>query len=105
MDIKRVGKYALYLIPGYGSYQEFKKPKEKRSLIGTIGFTLYAAGFFLKLSVLPAYVTKGITTGEWNPFKIKSEKIKEIPTTKKSKLEEKANVFYDSLYQKRNLKK
>ncbi len=93
---EKLGEYSLYLVPGYGVYKEWKKPKSKRSVLGTIGFSLYASGFAIKLILLPAFIGKGVATGNWNPFKIKTEQVEEIPTVKKINLEEKTKYFNDS---------
>ncbi len=68
MDWKKVGKYSLYLLPGYGIYKELKKPKNKRSTLGIVGFTIYALPFVVKVALLPAWIGAGISTGEWGPY-------------------------------------
>lgn len=80
MDWKKVGRYSLYVLPGYGAYKEWKKPKDKRSILGVIGFSLYALPLALKIATLPIYVGAGIKTGEWkirNHFKNIVENIQE----------------------------
>ncbi|MFH1503186.1 MAG: hypothetical protein ABIE36_00830 [Candidatus Diapherotrites archaeon] len=63
MNWKKAIYYAGYVVPGVGVYREFKKPKSKRSILGTIGFSVYAIPFIIKIT----YLGTGIVTKEWNP--------------------------------------
>lgn len=67
MDWKKIGNGALYLIPGYGIYDQYKKPQEKRSKIGSIGAIAYLGLVITKNILLPSYLVTGSNTGEWNP--------------------------------------
>ena len=82
MEWKKVGGYALYLVPGYGMYDQFfRKQRGERSTLGIIGSGIYTASFLIKLAILPAYLGKGVSTGDWHPFRFnekeKTEHIKE----------------------------
>ena len=90
MDWKKVGKYSLYVIPFYVAYKELKKPKGERSTLGTIGLSIYALGFAVKFFFLPAFIGKGVSTGNWNPFKQKEE-VEKIENSPESSLEKKIN--------------
>jgi hypothetical protein len=88
--VEEVGKeifyYVAYLIPGVGIYREFKKPKEKRSKLGTIFSVAIAAGFIIKAGLL--YGGKVVATGDWHPFRFNQEKkIEKLINKEESKLE------------------
>lgn len=88
MNLKKIGKYSLYLIPCYGLYDQFvKKSKEERSPLGIAGSGIYTAIFIVKLALLPAYIGKGVTTKNWSPFNFNSKHKIEKTVEKKSKLE------------------
>ncbi len=106
MDWKKAGNYALYVIPGYGVYdQVFRKHKGERSPLGVIGSGIYTAGFLIKVALLPAYLGKGVTTGNWNPFKFNSkDKIERVENMQednlrgiKDKALEKSVMYHDLL--------
>ena len=59
--------YAAYILPGVGIYRQFKKPRGERSILGTIGFSIYAIPFVVKVAYLPLYIGIGTITKEWNP--------------------------------------
>lgn len=99
MDWKKAGNYALYAVPGYGVYDQlFKKHKGERSAAGIIFSSIYTAGLVIKLALLPAYVSKGVSTGNWHPFRFnekeKTEQIEKI-SRKQKNLEK--NVDYEEL--------
>jgi len=73
MDWKKIGHYVLYTIPGYGVYDQVKKPKGKRSALGFISSGIVTAFFIVKLALLPAYIGKVAATGNWHPFRFNSK--------------------------------
>lgn len=82
--------YASYILPGVGIYRQLKKPKEERSKIGTVFSGAVVAGLIIKIGFL--YGGKVVTTGEWNPFKIRKEQVEEVSKIKENKLE---NIMYE----------
>lgn len=74
--MNKIINYALYVVPFYGVYDQFfKKHKGERSTLGIIGSGIYTTLFVVKLALLPAYVSKGIATKNWNPLNFSSEKV------------------------------
>jgi len=67
MNLKEISSKIKYLLPGYGVYKQFKKPKEERKILEIIGFSIYAIPFILKVAYLPLYIGIGTVTKEWNP--------------------------------------
>ena len=67
-----------YILPGVGVYREIRKPKDKRSALGTIGFGIYAIPFVIKMT----YFGVGIITQEWNPINYFKDNIKKIENKK-----------------------
>ncbi len=98
-DLKEISNsifyHLAYLGPGVGLYREFKKPRNERSIGETIAFGLYTVPLVIKLALLPAYVGKGVATGNWNPFnfdkKYKTEQIEDL--SKKENKSEKLNYL------------
>lgn len=86
MDWKKIGNYALYVMPGYGLYDQFvRKHKGERNVLGVIGATVSAGFLVAKLVAFPAYVSKGVATGNWHPFKFEEkEKIEQSNDNKKT---------------------
>lgn len=92
MNWKKIGKYSFYIVPCYGAYKEWKKPKKERSILGTIGFSIYAIPFVVKIVTLPLYLGTGVATKEWNPLNHIKSFIENIKEKKQSKLE---NIMYE----------
>lgn len=98
MNWKSVGNYAkegLYVIPIYGIKYHNKKPKEEKRKIGAIVAYTATGIFFIKYLILPSYILiKGVSTGNWHPFRFnEKEKIErtEQIIKKQSKLEKTVN--------------
>ena len=79
--------YGAYVLPGVGIYRQFKKPRGERSILGTIGFSIYAIPFLVKVAYLPLYIGIGAVTKEWNPSNHVKNIIKNIKEKKQNKLE------------------
>jgi len=104
-------KKTLYYLPGVGlithTLNEIKKRKGKRPIYNLKeGKDRKALGSFLLQTsylafaissklIVGAYVGNVMSTGEWNPFKQKIEKIEEVPTINKNNLEEKIIRYND----------
>jgi hypothetical protein len=102
MDLKKSLYYAEDIIPFVGLYREIKKPKGKRSVLGTIVFGAYATWVVARV----AYVGVGVITKEWNPTHYfnnpkENKEIKidqrEKNTKKNNELEKKTTNYEDIL--------
>lgn len=94
MDLKKISDYTMYLIPGYGVYKEFKKPK--KSIPAMVGTGVYFALFLSKVF----YFGVGVGTNEWHPV----QQIKKVflDSKKESNLEK--SVSYEEAMQDSLLK-
>ncbi len=88
-----IWKNKLYFAPGYGTYKEFKKPREERTKKGIIGWSSYIGWWALRI----AYIGTGIHTGDWTIdnfteyFKSNQEKIVDFEEKKENDLEKTIN--------------
>ena len=103
MKFKEIVKYTPYLLPGYGVYQQFKKPKEERNTFGVIGFGIYSIPLLIKIGIVGLYLGKGIITKNWE-FNLKSKtgQVIENKKTNRKNLENKTmqlNKFDKKLFQ------
>jgi len=98
--IVKYAKYGLYAFPFYGIIAEYTKPKEERSKYKMNISKAITTGFVVKLGIMSVYtITKGVTTGDWNPihFSSKDKTIhkKELELKKESVLEK--TIHYNEL--------
>lgn len=111
MHLKKYLKYSFYILPGYGVYKEFKKPKEQRRIHRKIGWISYSSGALLKLALLPSYILIGNETGNWSPFNTAEylfnktkNKIENQSEKKESKLEKTFYIKSSTMNSKNNSK-
>ncbi len=100
-DVEEVGKeilyYMAYLLPFFGIIDQYLKPKEERSKLGTVFAGAIVAGSIIKIGFL--YGGKVATTGDWHPFRFNQEKKIEKSINKEdSKLEEKTISYSEINY-------
>ena len=99
-DVEEVGKeilyYMAYILPFFGIIDQYLKPKEERSKLGTIFAYSIVAGFIIKAGLL--YGGKVVATGDWHPFRFNQEKKIEKSINKESKLEEKTINYHEINY-------
>jgi hypothetical protein len=78
-------KYLLYLVPFYGTIDQYRKPKRERSKAGVIFSDAIIAGLIIKAGLF--YAGKVATTGDWHPFRFNSKNKIERSIENKNSLE------------------